>query len=306
MFDLAKNKIQTKQAWLKALEKIKIELKNKPEIKDERRAVKLVKESLLSAVAERWPKEKFAILFSGGIDSTLLAWLAKQQKLKFNCYFSYLDYIGFGQPADLPRVKSAAKKLGIKLKIQKTKLDELERMLPQIIRVIKNCHPVHVGVAATLWPALQQIKKDKIKIFMSGLGADQIYACGDKYKNVKNINQLAWQLLGESSWNGKISRDRALAQHFKLTMLTPYFSKPTIVAAAQISGQLKIKNEQQKYILRRAAKELGLPDELIWRRPRPAQYGSKFDKALKRLAHQNGFKLRREYFETLMKNKKYY
>jgi len=93
-------------------------------------------------------------------------------------------------------------------------------------------------------------------------------------------------------------------------MLVPYLAEETITVGMQIGGALKNKihaeydgyGAAQKYILRAAAVALGLPPELAWRRNRPTQYGSKFDKGLERLARKNGFgNHKREYLKSLHK-----
>jgi asparagine synthase (glutamine-hydrolysing) len=211
---------------------------------------------------------------------------------------------------DLARAASAAEKLGLNLKIVRTNLDELEKLLPDVIKAIGRADPVHVGIAAALWPAIAEAKKDGLKYFMTGLGTEQIYAGGEKYRkiSVAEINDLCWQQIGEIIWQGDISRDRALEKYFNFKMLVPYLSVETITAAMRVSGELKNKACQkydgdglaQKYILRVAAEELGLPVELAWRRNRPTQYGSKFDKGLEQLARKNGFgKIKQEYLKSI-------
>ncbi len=310
MFDLY-NSIQTKNDWLKKIDEIKNSLPNQPEITDEKTAVELVKKSILIAFEQRRPKEKFALLFSGGVDSTLLAFLAQKAGLDFVCYTSVLDD-GQQIAPDLLRSQSAAEKLGLNLKIIKTDLGELEKNLPEIIKVIGRDDPIHASIAAALWPALAEVKKDGLKYFMTGLGTEQIYAGGDKYRKIpmEKINELCWEQIKEIIWDSDIARDRALEKFFDLKMLVPYLSTETIMAAMQISGELKNKMHSeydgygvaQKYILRAAAIALGLPPELAWRRNRPTQYGSKFDKGLERLARKNGFgNHKQEYLKSLHK-----
>ncbi len=312
MFDLPKNKIHSEKDWLNEIAKIKKEVNKKSIISNEKKAIELVKKSILIAFEKRIPDEKFGILFSGGVDSTLLAFLAKQKKLNFTCYLSVLDCDDLADPHDLERAISASKELNLDLKIKKTSLDELAKILPQVIKIINRKDPVHIGIATALWQAISEVKKDNLKYFLTGLGTEQIYAGGNKYYKTNNINKLCWEQLGKIAWQGDILRDLALEKHSGLKMLVPFFSQETILAGMQINSSLKNspseivsgsisqgKNSHQKYILRKVAENLGLSKELAWRRTRPTQYGSQFDKGLEKLAKKNGFKYKKEYLDFL-------
>ena len=69
---------------------------------------------------------------------------------------------------------------------------------------------------------------------MTGLGTEQIYAGGEKYRKIPRdkINDLCWKQLGKIIWDGDISRDRALEKYFDLKMYVPFLSKETIKVAS--------------------------------------------------------------------------
>jgi len=52
-------------------------------------------------------------------------------------------------------------------------------------------------------------------------------------------------------------------------------------------------------VARIVAEEMGLPKEVAWRKKQAAQYGSKFDRAILRLARKNGFKFKKDYLASL-------
>ncbi|MDP4012946.1 MAG: asparagine synthase-related protein, partial [Candidatus Nanoarchaeia archaeon] len=62
---------------------------------------------------------------------------------------------------------------------------------------------------------------------------------------------------------------------------------------------LKINNEMNKIVLREAAVKLGLPKEFAYRPKKAAQYGSKFDKTIQKLALKKGFEHKQDYLESL-------
>ena len=52
------------------------------------------------------------------------------------------------------------------------------------------------------------------------------------------------------------------------------------------------------------AYDIGLPKQAYDRKKKGAQYGSGFDKAITKLAKKNGFKLKKRYIDSLLKNRK--
>ena len=67
----------------------------------------------------------------------------------------------------------------------------------------------------------------------------------------------------------------------------------------QIPGKRKLNKKYKKIILREIAQDLGLPKEFAWRKKQAAQYGSKFDKAIYKLARKNKFKFKKDYLKSI-------
>ena len=63
----------------------------------------------------------------------------------------------------------------------------------------------------------------------------------------------------------------------------------------------KLDNNNKKIILREAAEFLGLNKEFAWRKKQAAQYGSNFVNGIDKLARKNGFKLKKDYLQSLLK-----
>ena len=95
-----KKRLISEKQWKKEIGK----LKAKKVMDDKDKIRKLLKEKLISAVGKSLPKEKFGILFSGGIDSTLIALICKRLKKDFICYS-----VGLENSQDLASAKKVAK-----------------------------------------------------------------------------------------------------------------------------------------------------------------------------------------------------
>ncbi|MDD5331364.1 MAG: asparagine synthase C-terminal domain-containing protein [Candidatus Nanoarchaeia archaeon] len=282
--------------WKKIKEK---DLKIKPEIKDSLKIIKTnVKELFIKALEKRWPRERFVILFSGGIDSGFIAYLSKKHKKNFICYTAVLDEKSMDTAKDLIYAKKAAKKYNLKLKIIKIKLNKAEKIIPKIIKITGKNDVVTVGVGLPVYFCLEQAKKDKIKTVFTGLGSEEIFAGYERHRLSSNINKECQRGLLKI-YNRDLIRDSKLAEYFKVNLRCPFLDKDLVNYSLRIPEKYKIVKNQSKVVLREVAKDLKYDKELSERKKLAAQYGSKFDKAIKKLANKHGFKSKDEYLKSI-------
>lgn len=267
--------------------------------KDHKEILKQTKELVINSIKKNIPKEKFGILFSGGVDSTVIAQVCRKEKKDFICYTSALKEKGLKQAEDLIYAKKAAKKLNLKLKIKTIDLKETEQYIKKILKILKEPNVVKVGVALPFYLAFEMAKKDNIKVMFSGLGSEEIFAGYERHTKAKNINKECLNGLF-SMYERDITRDIAIAKAKKIQLKIPYLEKELIDYALKIPAEFKLSLTQNKIILREAAEQLGLK-EFAWRKKRAAQYGSKFARAIEKLAKRNGFKYKKDYLRSLLK-----
>jgi diphthine-ammonia ligase len=253
-----------------------------------------LKQAILDAVKRRVPDKRFGIFFSGGIDSTFIAYTCKQLGADFICYS-----VGIENSTDVEWAKKIAKKLGFKLRYKIYSLEEAEQIISDTVKLFrKNPNIVTIGVGSVFYAASQLAKKDKIAIFFSGLGSEEIFAGYERHAKAKDKHEECWKGL-VMMWKRDIERDLAIAKKIGYDIRTPFLDKEVIRQAMGIDISRKISDEQKKIILREIAEELGIPKEFAWRKKQAAQYGSKFDRAIKRLARKHGFEYKKEYLSHL-------
>ncbi|MBU0628547.1 MAG: asparagine synthase C-terminal domain-containing protein [Nanoarchaeota archaeon] len=253
---------------------------------------------VLGAIKNNLPNERFGILFSGGVDSTLIAQVCKKEKKDFICYTSALEEKGLKEAEDLEYAKKAAKKFGFKLKVKTIGLKETEKYIKKILKIIKEPNVVKVGVALPFYIAYELAKKDKIRIMFSGLGSEELFAGYQRHLLSKDINKECFDGL-LNMYERDLTRDLPIAKAMKIDLRVPYLDENLIKYSLKIPAEFKLKNEQNKLILREVAEQLGLK-EFAWRKKRAAQYGSKFDRAIEKLAKRNGFKYKKDYLKSLL------
>jgi len=257
----------------------------------------VLSETIKNVVLKHLPKRHFGILFSGGIDSLLLAYLAKQAGAKFTCYTTNFK-ISNKESDDLKWAKKAAKKYGFGLVVANVSLNEAEQHLKEVVSLV-GPNVVSAGIGLTLYPSLMTAQKDGINEALIGMGVEDIFAGYHRHLKIKDLNADLNKGIRNSSIEAE--RDDAVANHFGIKLLRPYLDLEIIKVGMSIPSELKIKNKIKKAVFREAAVELGVDKEFAYRPKKAAQYGSLADKAIAKLAKKQGFKYKSKYLKSLMK-----
>ncbi len=247
------------------------------------------------AIEKRIPHKKFGLLFSGGVDSTYLAHYFKQKGLLFTCYTTAMDT----QP-DAPDVISAqdiAQKLGLTLKVIKIKQEDLPHYLQRVVPLIEDSNVTKVGVALTFYAACEAARQDGCKVVFSGLGSEEIFAGYERHKNSQNINQECVSGLLKM-YERDLYRDDVVAMANNLELRLPFLDVKLIDYAVKIPASYKLREDRGKYILRQIALEKGIPSESALRKKTAAQYGSRIDAALDKLAKIHKYPSKSSYVQT--------
>lgn len=289
---LKDNELIPKEEWMKLINSLKTDeiLSDKEETKD------FLKKKLTHAIEERIPNQKFAILFSGGVDSSTIAAICKKHN-------PICIAIGFQdetkEPEDIIEAKKVAEKLGLKLIHKTFNLEEAEKIIKETVAILKQCDKtdvVNVGVGCVVLAAISLGQKENTNYFLGGLGSEEIFAGYERHDKAEKINEECWLGL-ERMRERDLVRDFNLAKKLGVKIRTPFLDKDLIEFAMQIPSEWKIIDDKKKVILREVVEEfLG---EFAWRKKKAAQYGSCFDKAISKLARKNGFQFKKDYLDHL-------
>ncbi|MBN1941409.1 MAG: diphthine--ammonia ligase [Candidatus Diapherotrites archaeon] len=259
---------------------------------------KLVK--LLEKSVEAIPKSEIGLMFSGGVDSTLLALLMKKVKLDFKCYFAYVKMNS--NPRDLGYAKEIAERYFLKLEEIGIEIKEAEENLKKTIKLIHNLSPVYLGASLPFYTACAAAKKQGAKKIVSGIGADELFAGYARFFESKNLEEDCRNAF-EKMLENEALHCRAIAEHFGLELCTPFLDEKIVEFALSLPNRMKIVGGKNKFILRETAIEIGLQKKFALRKKLAAQYGSNTDKAIAKLAKTKGFKRKSVYLESLSKQK---
>ncbi|MBI2548302.1 diphthine--ammonia ligase [Candidatus Woesearchaeota archaeon] len=267
---------------------------------------------LTNAIAKRIPDQPFGILFSGGIDSTIIASICQQLGLPFTCYTAALaPQPGQKTAEDLIMAKKVAEHFGFKLKTRIISLQEMQAYLPKVVPLIEDTNVVKVGVALPFYLACEIAKKEGIKVMFSGLGSEELFAGYERHKNAllqeANVNKECLSGLLKL-YERDTYRDDVVTMHHGIELRLPFLDKDLVTYALKIPTKYKLdgpqkEHPQSKKILRDTARQMGIPEEIAMRKKRAAQYGSNVDKGLAQLAKQQGFSHKSAYLQQFLPRK---
>ncbi len=248
---------------------------------DETIASKALCEAIQRAVEKR-RYTPCAVAFSGGLDSSLIAAL---------CPDAELYSVGMAGSHDISQTEKAAKLLGLsdKLHLHELTTDEVESALPAVIRAVESNDPLKVSIAVPLFFASGDARNGGIRVMLSGQGADELFAGYKRYESMNPAElELALRKDLDNISENNLERDDAVTMANGVEIRVPYLDREVVELALRTAPELKIHNGIRKYILRQAAKKF-LPDELVFKEKKAAQYSSGVHSALVKLARKNGF-----------------
>jgi diphthine-ammonia ligase len=292
------------QTWQDKIASLKASVKE--DLKDEVKAVNIVGSEVIKATLDRIDalpaNSKFGFMFSGGVDSTFLAMIAKKSKRNFTCYTVGFKDDDTKQPEDLDAALSAAKLIEVDLKYYVFDTDEAEELIERTAKMLgpELANVVNVGVGAVVVACIDLAKKDGVQYLFSGLGSEEIFAGYERHKKSSDIQEECWNGLFNMRQRDLL-RDFAIAKVTGMNFCTPLMDEQVIKDSMRVHVNLKIDGEVSKLLIRKIAEKEGLPKEIAWRKKRAAQYGSRLDSAIDKIARQKGFSFKKDYLASLVK-----
>ncbi|MEM3596571.1 MAG: asparagine synthetase B [Candidatus Bathyarchaeia archaeon] len=267
---------------------------------------------LQSSVEKLVGLQDVAVAFSGGLDSSLIAFLAKRAGAD-----AHLVHVSLKNQPETAHAIKVAEELKLPIHVYTYTVDDVEEALPKVLWLVEEPEPVKVSIGVPMYWAAEKTSEMGIKVLLAGQGADELFGGYKRYLTAyarygenKVKEMLLNDVLGISEAN--VERDYKICNFYNVELRLPYLTHKMAEFAVSLPLKFKLKLSRggmRKLVLRAAAKKLGLPKTVIERPKRAIQYATGVDRAIKKLAKQENLSTKeylarnfRSVFERVVKD----
>lgn len=259
-------------------------------------AAKRLQELLLESTKERVSNlENVVIAFSGGLDSSVIAALAKTCETEV-----HLVSVGLKDQPEISHVKAAAKALKLPLHLQTYMLNDVKRVLPNVLWLIEEPNVVKANIAIPFYWTAEVASKLGCKVLLVGQGSDELFGGYQRYLRIYSRSGTAAvrDVMHRDvalAYEANLQRDNQVCSFHGVELRLPFLDREVVCFSLSLPVSLKIEcaeNSLRKKVLRRAAQNLGMPPFIANRPKRAIQYETGVNKALRKLAREEGLSLR--------------
>jgi len=211
-----------------------------------------------------------AILLSGGLDTSILAYLLAQGSRPVALTVLIQD----APRPDEPFALELARSLRLEHHVLRVDQESLERGIRWTIQVLGSFDPMTVRNQAVIAVALDKLVELGLGSAMTGDGADELFA---GYSFLFSLDAAALEPALRGLWSQMSFDSLPMGERLGLRMAAPYL-EPSVRSIAEEVAPHWLAGEHEgprvgKWLLRKAF-EHALPSHFIWRRKDPIEVGS--------------------------------
>jgi len=239
--------------------------------------------------------KKIGIVFSGGIDSVIVAHLAKQMVPEVICYTS-----GIKDSNDITNSLSIANSLDLKLEVNELREQDVESIIPKIINIIEDDNMGQIEVAIPIYGAVNLAHKQDIRVMLTGQGADELFGGYSWYSKI--VKKYGYEKIRDYMiedlkllYKETLEREDKITMSQSIELREPFLDTDLIDTVLRIDPRLNIQNNGNNYdnlgkrVHRKLAEKIGIPKEIAYRIKEAAQHGSGIHNTIDSIARKNGF-----------------
>ncbi|HEY3419935.1 MAG TPA: asparagine synthase C-terminal domain-containing protein [Methanomassiliicoccales archaeon] len=237
--------------------------------------------TLDEAVRDRIFTGNTGVLFSGGIDSSVVAALAARHSSPS------LYTVGVEGASDLTVAKSTAEGLGLDWVGVVVGEEEIRQAIKGMVPFFGSS-PLTLSFEMPLYLILGVAAED---LLLCGQGADELYAGYSRYRSMEEAQMRATMSHDlEALIAHGMGAEKQAADSFGKMLIHPFLDPEVVKVSLDLPLEMLLRGDENKAILRDVGRALGL-GPIADRKKKAAQYGSGIMNAMKKMAKRDGLTL---------------
>ena len=235
--------------------------------------------------------KKVVVAFSGGLDSSLVAFLASKLGVKVT-----LLHVSMENQAETEEAIAASEALNLPLQVHLFKDSDVENTLPKVVALIEEADPVKASVGLPFYWAAEKASEANFEVMLAGQGADELFGGYQRYVDEyckDGSEKVMKTMFGDVKriHESNLERDLKITICNDVELRLPFamFDLAEFALSLPIDCKIAPKSDTlRKLVLRKAALDAGLPDSMSSKPKRAVQYSTGINNAIKRVAKKHG------------------
>ncbi len=247
-----------------------------------------------------------AVAFSGGLDSSIVAYLASKLGLKIQLLHVSME----NQPETEEAIK-ASELLNLPLQVDLFKDSDVENTLAQVVALIEEADPIKASVGLPFYWVAEKASEARLNVMLAGQGADELFGGYQRY--VKEYCKDGGEKVRKTMFSdvanifeSNLERDLKITSSFDVQLRLPFASFDVVEFAMSLPLECKMERKEdtlRKLVLRKVALNVGMPSELVTKPKKAVQYSTGINDAIKRVAKTQDKTVNQYINELLEKSK---
>ncbi len=234
--------------------------------------------------------DKIAVGFSGGLDSAIIARIAKDAGADVLAVT-----IGMDRTAEIEQAELAAGQMEMPLAVRRFSGREVEESLDRILWLIEEPNLMKVGIAlAVNWTSEVALENER-RVVLLGQGSDEQFGGYKRFATILGEHgpkaaQEAVSVSIREAHEVNYQRDEQAVSAIRVELRLPFATENIVKFALGTPIGMKIRSPSdnlRKWILREAAIKLGIPPAIALRPKKAIQHGSGIEKTIRTIARKH-------------------
>ncbi len=250
--------------------------------------------------------KEVAVAFSGGLDSSLVAFLANKFGAKVNLF-----HVSLENQTETEEAIQAAEELDLPLQVDLFKDSDVEALLPKVVELVEEPDPIKASIGVPFYWVAQKAAEANFKVLLAGQGADELFGGYQRYVTQfckDGCEEVRKTMFGDvvRIHENNLERDLKITGFHNVELRIPFASFDLVEFALGLPIELKIESKAdtlRKLVLRKMALNAGMPISIAQKPKKAVQYSTGINDSVRRIAKTHK-KTINEYIDEIFKQTK--